>query len=85
MTSYVVQKFRNHPTISGTFVRFLTRHMTDAAPAGCEDLVKRIKKLEDDLNTVKRELASKVSQGDFDAFKTKVQKFMDKPGGNRNA
>jgi hypothetical protein len=85
MTSYVVQKFRNHPSISGTFVRFLTRHMTDTAPAGCDDLVRRIKKLEDDLHTVRRELASKVSQGDFDAFKTKVQKFMEKPGGNRNA
>jgi hypothetical protein len=85
MSSYVVQKFRNHPSISGTFVRFLTRHMTDAAPSGCEDLVKRIKKLEDELVTVKRDLAKGVSQVDFDTFKKRVEKFMERPGGNRNA
>ena len=85
MSSYVAQKFRNHPSISGTFVRFLTRHMTDAAPSGCEDLVKRIKNVEDDLATLKRELAKGVSQADFDTFKKRVEKFMEKPGGNRNA
>ena len=85
MSSYVAQKFRNHPSISGTFVRFLTRHMTDASPSGGEDLVKRIKKLEEELATLKRDLAKGVSQADFDTFKKRVEKFMEKPGGNRNA
>ena len=87
MQSYLVQKFRNHPGISGTFVRFLTRHMTDGASTNCGDLdklEKRIHKLEGEIVQLRQKLGSKASLDEFEKLKTKVEKFMEKAN-NRNA
>jgi hypothetical protein len=51
MESYLKDRFRRHPGINSSFIRFLTRHMADQTAMGLKDVVSalttRVKKVEE--------------------------------------
>jgi hypothetical protein len=74
MEGYLKSKFRHHPAISSTFVRFITQHMAaqsgDAGGAGCT-LATQIKALALDVKT-------RVTQEQFNKLDSKVDKLSKK-------
>lgn len=75
MAAYRDVKFRDHPAIAGTFIRFLTRNLADQSSLG---LNSNVKELEKELKRLKGELEKKVSVSSFNSLDTKVQTLLKK-------
>ena len=73
MKSYLDHKFRNHPAISGTFVRFLTQHM--ATQSGDGEALGALGKRIDTLTT---EVKNKVSLSLRNSLDGKVANLLKK-------
>ena len=70
MEAYLKDRFRRHPGINSSFIRFLTRHMADQTAMGLSGtvtaLTTRVKKLEDHSG-------SKITQEMFNKLDAKVE------------
>jgi len=73
MNEYLKHKFRHHPAISGTFVRFLTQHM--ATQSGDGEAVSSLGKR---VDTLASELKGKVSLSLHNSLDGKVANLLKK-------
>ncbi len=73
MKGYLTDKFRNHPAISGCFVRFLTHHMTNNLTLGVKTNMDKLKK---ELKELKAGMANKVSAEMFNHLDSKLTNIL---------
>lgn len=69
MSAYRDVKFRDHPAIAGTFIRFLTRNLADQSSLSLNTTVKELEK---EVKRLKGDLEKKLSVAAFNSFETKV-------------
>jgi hypothetical protein len=69
MAAYRDVKFRDHPAIAGTFIRFLTRNLADQSSLS---LNQTVKDLEKELKKLKEELNKKLNVAAFNSFENKI-------------
>jgi hypothetical protein len=69
MTEYLKMKFKHHPSITGTFVRFLTRQTAETSTSG---LKARVDALESTVKSLKTKVEALPSKKDLDAVHNKI-------------
>ena len=69
MTEYLKMKFKHHPSITGTFVRFLTRQTAETSTSG---LKAKLDVLDSAVKTLKSTVEKLPSKKDFDALHNKI-------------
>ena len=80
MAAYRDAKFRDHPAIAGTFIRFLTRNLASQSSLGLGSVVESLEK---EVKKLKQELDKKVTLDAYNRFEAKVNKALPKAGGSK--
>jgi hypothetical protein len=70
MAQYCENKFRNHKSISGTFICFLTRNMADQSAMG---LKSKVKGIEGEVKKLQKEVKEKATMEAHCKLDRKVQ------------
>jgi hypothetical protein len=70
MAQYRENKFRNHKSISGTFIRFLTRNMADQSAMG---LKSKVEGIEGEVKNLQKEVKEKATIEAHNKLDSKVQ------------
>ena len=70
MAEYRENKFRNHQSISGAFIRFLTRNMADQSAMG---LKSKVEGIDGDVKKLQKEMKDKGSLDSHNKLDSKVQ------------
>jgi hypothetical protein len=69
LLEYLKDKFHDHQAISGTFVRFLTRHMSDKLSIGLKSSIDALQK---DVKSILSALKAGASQDSFNKLDSKL-------------
>ena len=76
MAQYCENKFRNHKSFSGTFIRFLTRNMADQSAMG---LKSKAEGIEGEVKKLQKEVKEKATMEAHKKLDSKVQGLVRAP------